>query len=321
MRVSTPGRLLGAAVLSCSFVVALAGSATASPPRWSMTVTDLPAVVHNGNDAGYRVTIRNAGPSNISTLFLVTQIPDAPNYVVQPGQGSCSLADTGPLSCSFGALVAGASVTVIVAYATPATGGSFDPVFQANSNGSTFSDSKKTSHGDTLQDPLETPTTLTSDINFAGGFSLDQTPVGDNADLTRDNVQSTSVVPPLANLVATVQDGLPGNAFTCTPVCTGQTQFGEWSLVTVHDSDHLVGRQQFTGLFPVTVLVFGKSIPKQTTLDQINLIHVLDDGTPVLMSQRCGATPTLNCVTVTQVGTNVRIVGWVNENGGVRGIR
>jgi hypothetical protein len=312
MRASIAGRLLGAAVVSSSFVLAVGGAASASPPRWSMVVTDLPPVVHNGSNAGYQVTISNAGPSNISTLFLVTQTQDSPSYVGTPTQGSCSAAGSGPLTCSFGALVAGASVTVVVAYATPASGTSFDPVFQANSNGATFSDSKKTSHGDTLQDPNETPTTLTTDINFAGGFSLDLSPVGDNADIGKNNVQSTSVVPPVANVVATVQDGLPGNAFTCAG-CTG-TLFADWSRVTVSHGEQL-------GLFPISLLVYGKSVPNQTTLAQINLAHVLDDGTTVILSQRCGVTPTLNCVTVTQEGSNVRITGWVNQNGGVRGIR
>jgi Domain of unknown function DUF11 len=314
MRGSIPGRLLAAAVLSCSFVVALGGGASASPPRWSMTVTDLPAVVHNGSNAGYRVTISNAGPSNISSLFLVTKTQSSPSYVDQPTQGSCSAAGAGPLVCNFGALGAGASVTVVVAYMTPSSGTSFDPVFQGNSNGATYSDPNSTSHGDTLQDPNETPTRLTSDINFAGGFSLDTGAVGDSAVLDKNNVQSTSVVPPAADIVTTVQDGNPGYSPGCSQ-CTGQTLFGDWSRITVGHGE------QFGDLFPVSILVFGKVIPAHTTLDQINLAHVQDDGTSSILSVRCGPTPTLNCVTVTPVGSNVRITAWVNQNGGVRGIR
>jgi hypothetical protein len=300
-------------VLVSSMVVASAGSASAATPRWSMQVLDRPAVVQNGSNAGYQVTISNAGPSNISTLFLVTKIQDSPTYVTTT-QGTCSAPGAGPLQCTFGALNAGASLTVVVAYATPLTGTSFDPVFQANSNGATFSDSKGTSHGDTLQDPSETPTTLTKDINFAGGFDIDRSPVGNNSNLGKNNVQATTVVPPVAAIVSTVQDGLPDNAFSCT-LCTGQTLFGEWSRVTVGDG------QQFGDLFPVTLLVYGKAVPSQTTLDQINLVHVLDDGTTTILSERCGATPTLNCVTVTQVGNNVRITAWLDQNGGVRGVR
>jgi hypothetical protein len=313
MRASLPIRLLAVTALVSSFVVASAGSASASTPRWSMKVLDRPSVVQNGSNAGYQVTISNAGPSNISTLFLVTKIQDSPTYVTTT-QGTCSAPGTGPLRCDFGAVNAGASVTVVVAFATPLTGTSFDPVFQANSNGATFSDGRGTSHGDTLQDPSETPTTLTKDINFAGGFDVDQSPVGNNADLSKNNVQATTVVPPVAAIVSTVQDGLPGNAFSCT-VCTGKTLFGEWSRVTVGDG------QQFGNLFPITVLVYGKAVPNQTTLDQINLVHVLDDGTSTILSERCGVTPTPDCVTVTQVGSNVRITAWVTQNGGVRGVR
>jgi hypothetical protein len=313
MRRFLSGRLLVAAVLACSFVFALGAAASASPPRWSMSVTDLPSVVHNGSNAGYQVTISNAGPSNISTLFLVTKIQSSPSYVDHPTQGTCSAPGAGPLTCNFGALPAGASMSVVVAYATPSTGTSFDPVFQGNSNGTTYSDPGN-SHGDTLQDPSETPTTLTSDVNFAGGFALDQSPVGDNATLGKTNVQSTTVVPPAADIVTTVQDGDPSYTPTCSQ-CAGMTLFGDWSRITV---DH---GEQFGSLFPVTLFIYGKAVPNHTTLAQISLAHVLDDGTSTILSQRCATTPTPNCITVTQVGSNVRITGWVDQNGGVRGIR
>jgi hypothetical protein len=301
-------------VLASSFVVAVGAGATASPPRWSMSVTDLPSTVHNGSNAGYRVTISNAGPSNISALFLVTKIADSPSFVDQPTQGSCSAAGAGPLSCSFGALQAGASVTVVVAYVTPSSGTSFDPVFQGNTTGKTYSDPKGTSHGDTLQDPSETPTTLTSDKNFAGGFAIDQSPVANDANVSRTNVQSTTVVPPAADLVTTVQDGDPGFSPACSQ-CAGMTLFGEWSRITVDRGE------QFGTLFPVSLLVYGHAVPPHTGLGDIKLAHVLDDGSSTILSQPCGVTPTLDCVTVTQAGNNVKITAWVDENGGVRGVR
>jgi hypothetical protein len=300
-------------VLAGSFVVAVTGAASASTPNWSMTVTDLPPVVANGSSAGYRVTIRNAGPSNISKLYLVTKTQDSPSYVGQPTQGSCSASGAGPLRCSFGVLRAGASVTLVVAYVTPSTGTSYDPVFQGNTSGATYTDPGH-SHGDTLQDPSETPTTLTSDSNFAGGFVLSQRPVENNATVNASNIQSTSVLPPVSNVVVTVQDGDPSYAPSCTQ-CGSMTLFGDWSKITVDQGE------QFGTLFRVSILVYGGVVPSQTPLDQINLAHVLDDGTSTILSQRCGATPTLNCVTVTQVGKNVRIFAWLDQNGGVRGIR
>jgi len=320
MRVSTMGRLLAATALTCSFGLAAAGGASAATPRWSMSVTDLPGVVHNGSNAGYRVTISNAGPSNISTLFLVTKTQDSPTYVSTPTQGTCTAPGAGPLVCTFGALNAGASVTVTVAYATPASGTSFDPVFQANSNGATFSDGKGTSHGDTLQDPNETPTGLTTSKNFAGGFSIDRSPVSDDTALGRTNPQSTSLVPPQPAVVATVEDGLADSAFACAS-CTG-TLLGEWSRLNVNND------QQFGDLIKVSLLIYGKSLPKsvdltsQASLDQVVLVHVLKDGSVVTMSDRCPVSgPTLNCVTATAQGSNLLITGYTDQNGGVRGMR
>jgi hypothetical protein len=311
MRKKSLGRMLGALCLAGSFVLTASGGASAAPPRWSMSVVDLPSLVANGSGAGYQVTITNSGPSNISTLFMVTKIPDAP-AILTTTQGSCSAPGSGPLRCSFGALNAGQSVTVVAGYVTPTSGNTFDPVFQANSNGATFSDSKGRSHGDTLQDPNETATQLTTNRDFAGGFAINQNDVKTGSDVGKNNVQSTTVTPPVVGVITTAQDGLGANAFTCTG-CT-KTLFGDWSRVTVG------GGQSFGSLFPVTLLVFGKALPKNATIDSIDLVHVLDNGTTQILSTRCGVTPTLNCVSVTPVGANYKITGWVDENGGFKGM-
>jgi hypothetical protein len=279
-----------------------------------MTVTDLPSVVANGSNAAYRVTIKNAGPSQISKLFLVTKTQSSPSFVGHPPQGTCSAAGAGSLRCSFGVLKSGASVTVVVAYTTPSSGTSFDPVFQGNTTGTTYSDPRHTSHGDTLQDPNETPTTLSSDSNFAGGFALDQSKIENDSNVSESNVQSTSVVPPVGDIVATVQDGDPSYQPSCTQ-CDDMTLFGDWSRITV---DH---GEQFGDLFPVSILVYGGAIPSETSLGDIKLVHVLDDGTSKILDQTCGETVTPDCITVTQEGDNVRITAWVDQNGGVRGIR
>jgi hypothetical protein len=310
MRIKTFSRLLAALGLAGSALLVGAGPASATPPRWEMHVVDLPATAANGYGAGYQVTIKNNGPSNISTLFLVTKIQDSPGLLTTT-QGTCSTPNSGPLRCDFGALRAGDSVTVIAGYTTPASGSSFDPVFQANSNGVSFTDPKR-SHGDTLQDPNETPTVLTKNGNFAGGFALNRNDVKTTDNVGKNNVQATTVTPPTVGVVTTAQDGLASNAFTCTG-CT-KTLFGEWSKVTVGAG------QSFGDLFPVTLLVYGKALPKDATVDSIDLVHVLDNGTTEILSTRCGSTPTLNCVTVTPVGSNYKITGWVDENGGFKGM-
>lgn len=310
MRIKTFGGLLGSLCLAGSFTLATSGSASAAPPRWEMHVVNLPATAANEYGAGYQVTITNNGPSNISTLFLVTKIQDSPG-VLTTTQGTCSTPNSGPLFCNFGALRAGESLTVIAGYTTPASGSSFDPVFQANSNGVSFTDPKR-SHGDTLQDPNETPTVLTKNTNFAGGFALNRNDVTTADDIGKKNVQSTTVTPPTVGVITTAQDGLPADAFTCTG-CS-KTLFGDWSRVTMGHGE------SFADLFPVTLLVYGKALPDDATQDTIDLVHVLDNGTTEILSTRCAATPTLNCVTVTPVGSNYKITGWVDENGGFKGM-
>jgi hypothetical protein len=310
MRTTTLGRLLGAAALAGSFTLVAAGTASASTPNWSMQVVDLPGTVHNGANAGYQITVSNGGPSNISQLYLVTRTTDSPSYVVT-SQGSCSAVGAGPLKCSFGALTAGSSLSVTVAYTTPATGSSYDPGFEVNSNGLTFSDPNHTSHGDTLVDPNETATVLTNSGDFGGGFSITTGTVQDDQTLGKNNVQSTAVGAPGTGIV-TVQDG-PNLTATCTG-CTGT--FGEWSKINVNNGQVLPNG----GLFSVTVMVYGKSVPSGATVDNIGLYHLPDGSTtPVNLTTRCGTTPTANCITVTKVGSNWKIVAWLNQNGGVKG--
>jgi hypothetical protein len=323
MRVSTMGRLAAAAALACSVSLAAAGGASAAPPRWSMTEVNLPSVVHNGSNAGYQVTIANAGPSNISTLYLVTRTTASPVYVVpDPTHGTCTQASQGPLKCSFGAVNAGDSVTVTVAYRTPTSGTSFDPVFQGNSNGATFSDSKNTSHGDTLQTATPQPTTLTSSKNFGGGFDVDGGVVSTDTSLSKTNIQATSVTPPVPAVVATVEDN-PSGTTDCTG-CTG-TLLGEWARVSVGDGGAFPG----SPLFPISVLIYGKSISlppgaklsDPAVLATFGMVHVLDGGAVVQLTDRCPAgDPSLNCVTTQVVGGNLLITGWVDENGKVRGV-
>lgn len=311
MRLTTLGRIMGAVCLAGSLTYAASGPASASTPNWSMSVVDLPSTVSAGSGAAYQVTISNAGPSNISTLFLVTQITDAPVYVAT-SQGSCD--SSGSLVCTFGALGAGQSLQVTVGYDTPGSGASsFDPGFQANSNGATFSDSKKRSHGDTLTASNETPTVLSSSGDFGGGYSFNQGLVHNNESLSNKNIQATEVTPPVADVIATVEDNLASTAFSCGTACTGHTLFGDWSRVTVSHGE------AFSSLFPVTLKVYGNKVPSGANVNNIVLVHVMDDGSTQILSARCGSTPTLNCVSVSKVGSNFVITGWVNQNGGLRG--
>ena len=322
MRVSTMGRLAAATALACSFGLATAGGASASPPRWSMTEVNLPLTVHNGSSAGYTVTIANAGPSNISALYLVTKTTASPIYVVpDPTHGTCTQALQGPLKCSFGALNAGDSVTVTVAYQTPTSGTSFDPVFEGTTTGTTYTD-PGSSHGDTLLTTKPQPTSLSNSKNFGGGFDVDKGTVSTDTLLGRNNIQATSVTPPVPAVIATVEDNPAGT--TDCPGCPG-TLLGEWAKVTVGSGGSFPG----SPLFPISVTIYGKSIPlppgakltDPAVLAHFSMVHVLDNGTVDSLTTPCPAAgPTLNCLTAQVVGDDLVLTGWVDENGKVRGV-
>lgn len=292
-------------------VFAGAPPASAGQPHWSMTVVNQPSLVAAGSEAGFEVTISNAGPSNISKLFLGVDTAVAPDYLTTT-QGTCSAPGT-RLSCSFGALRKGGSITVVAAFPTSQGATSFAAGFFATTSGATNSDKGHNSHGDELRDPQEAATQLTNSINFAGGFSVTGAPVSTDPALSNANVQSTTVVPPKAGIVATAQDGLGPDAFTCTG-CTG-TLFGEWSSINVDN-----GKVQ-SGLIKVTLTVRKNQIPYGVKLKDIVLVHVLDNGSTKILDQRCCGAPTADCITVTKLYSgDVQITAYVTENGGFKGM-
>jgi hypothetical protein len=311
MRKKLLARLTGVLGLVAAAVLAGVGPASAGQPHWSMTVENEPSLVAAGSEAGFQVTISNAGPSNISKLFLGVDTTVAPDYVTTT-QGTCTAPGTA-LSCTFGALRKGTSVTVVAAFPTSQDETEFAAGFFATTTGATGSDQGHSSHGDTLRDPNEAATQLTDSPDFAGGFSLDGAPVTTDNYLSLRNTQSTSVVPPKTGVVATAQDGLGPDAFTCTG-CTG-TLFGEWSSVNVDN-----GAVQ-SGLIKVTLTVHKSQIPYGVTLGDIVLVHVLDDGTTKILDQRCCGHPSADCITVTRLHSgDVQITAYVAENGGFKGM-
>ena len=217
----------------------LAGTVTAAPPRWVMTVTPLPDTVTAGATAGFEVTVTNNGPSNISALYLNDNKGETPVYLSSERPGACGPTDppTGRLFCSFGALTAGDSVTIVVAYATPTSGASYAIKFQANTTGATFSDGKGRSHGDTLE--LAASTALSNNKNFAGTFSTAGGNVIFNAAISGNNKQQSGLQLPIG-VQGKVLDG-PDATGTCVSVpaqgINCALNNGEWAEVTVGDGD------------------------------------------------------------------------------------
>jgi len=282
MRARSIRRLAGitaTAALLGSAMLATAGGVQAAPPNWVMTVTPLPATATAGAPAGYRVTIVNNGPSNISALYLTTKIGDengvGPIYVNDgvDGPGPCTEAGaTTPLKCSFGALGDDQSVTITVAYT--ATGfSSFNPGFQGNTSGKTYTDPKR-SHGDTLEDANFAGTGLRSDKNFDGRFNLQAgSSVATNAQLTGNNKQATKLPSVPANNDAFVEDGpgaAPIKACVTTDTIDCAKLIGEWSNV------HL-GSGSFAT--PITIEITFKSVTPTA------FVHIKDDGSQERVGQ------------------------------------
>ena len=319
MRRSSFGRILGVLCLAGSLTYLGSAPASAAAPAWEMTAFPLPDTVHNGSGVAYQVTISNRGPSNISSLYLQTVRADVPVYLVNDAaHPACSSGTTARLSCAFGPLVAGDSVSITVGYQSPASGASFNPGFVANTTGASPNDKKQTSHGDQLQPGNDATTHLRSDKNFGGGFQLSRAAVSTDTAIGNKNIQSTTVVPPADDLVTTVEDG-PDVSFSCpADVCTGKL-FGEWSRVKVRSLDNFDNTVETFPAFPVALLVRGSAVSAN---NPIKLVHVTDSGAIDVLDQSlpCGSSPQVGCLDVTKTGGNYLLTTWVDQNGGFKGM-
>lgn len=290
-----------------------AGTATAATPGWEfINNATLPSSVTPGADAGYTFRIHNNGKSNISQLYLTTSVQAAPSYFANSRGTVCQLSPT--LLCAFGALNSDAFIDVTVAYATPATGNSYAAIFQINGTGVSFQDAHH-SHGDTLSDPFST--TLSSDADFAGGFQIaNGTTYTNNTVLGRKNIQSSAATSATLAVPVTIQDNLPGFPGTGTDPCTTLHCIGDWTSVHVGNGSQ--------GPVKVTLVLYGKSVPNQATVNNIGLWHEGSTPNPIML--RCGDASSIpnggtkECVTVTLVGGNYQIVAWLLHNGGGRGL-
>lgn len=335
----------------------LLGTATvsASTPGWIFSNVDTslnPGTVGTGYNAAFTVTLDNAGSSNISAVFLSTDIPNnasnvsptaigTPSWHVVGGAGlpiqpySCNAPGSGALNCSFGSLAAHTGLTILVVFKAPAPGtasGLSNPStcapnvvatawtfhFTAFGNGNTPTDKGGKSHGDTLCGAASVNTS--SDPNYAGGYTLDTHDIATTGTLGNGNKQTTTLTPPVAGIAATVEDGLPDSTFDCLIVACAH-RFGEWSRLSVSGGNNGF----YTAGFKLVLLIYSGAVPGPAKTTNIDFIHF--DGTNTyVISQRCDGLTTLDavpggaeCITVTKAGQNFRLEVWLNHNGGGRG--
>ena len=260
MRATSMRRLVGGAAAGLLIAATFLGTAApafATVPTGTATLEALPTQFTAGSQVGFRATFDEQDTSSLAKLYLVlnTTGTTTVSYLSATLNGAsttkaCSTAT--PVTCQWKNVRPGDHVVVTVGYnvvtnATAVTGdGIWSTTGQSSSDGGT-------SHGDTWQDTPKT-STLTSDVNYGGGFSAALgTVIANGQAVSATNRQATKVAGLPAGVLATVLDGTTTSA-DCGPVdCS--TAFGEWSEVTVGDG------QTFGSAFQI-VITYYQGTPK-----------------------------------------------------------
>ena len=302
-------RLAGVSVAAALVLAALgAGPVAAKTPGWQFqNVKQLPATVAPNALAGFSFRIFNGGTSNISSLFLTDTFNGAAAYVANSRGTVCQ---TSPqLKCNFGALNSGAFIDVTVAYRV----GTANLVnkFQLDSTGDPAGGNN--SHGDSAFS-VQLTTTVSSSVNFDGGFVIDDQEYATGGTLGNSNKQTSKVNVTDTLLPVTIEDG-SGVTGACT-IATGNAcahVIGEWTALSVPGNQNLI---------KVTLMVLGSTVPGGVGAGDIYLLHNGNTGGTYAITTVCDniAAPTnAECIKVTKVGSNYKIEAWLNANGTLRG--
>lgn len=321
-------------VLSATLVVALSGlgggSATAATPSWNDSfVTATPPKVSAGANAGYTVTIINSGMSNLSQVFLtevlqtndtvpVEAIPPAylPINYIDQSQGSCEpLSSDGVLYCALGAIRAGRSATVTVAYPTGANA-TLKRIFEVNTTG-VAGDNQGSSHGDVLQ--LVGTTTIGSSADFSGRFIGAVAPdliVKNSLVLGTSNRQSTKVTAPGGAIGVNVEDGAGFSPLPCSG-CWSETSEIHVNSGTYYDA----GFKVEIGIYKTPAsAVHG--VYHEFDAPRLDADGNVISGESITTTCPKNGTPTasqLPCFSVSKLpGGSISVTVWLHENGRIR---
>lgn len=299
----------------------------AKPPGWGFDpIVANPGAVSPGRAVAFDVTIRNTGKSNISSVLMSTDlsgslavpvyISDAdwsvPSDITRP----CGSAPyTTALSCSFGSLVAGASVSLRIAFTTPSTGTSWSFNFILTGNGNTPSDTGGTSHGDTKKGTASV--NLNSSSDFAGGFVVNRGEVFETGTtLSKQNPQSTKLTSSTDLQIATVTESATYSG--AGTLCQDVNCIGQWTILDAPNPD--------SSVISGSLLIYGKGIQGSVGPDDIVLYHLDGSGDDGIIgdeaSERCATddgTSPAPCIYVTEEGQNFRVDFWLLHNGALRG--
>jgi len=310
------------------------GALAAPPQGWSITSTNLSTDgVSIGSTAGFRVVVKNTGPSNISSLFLLagankdatTLITDAPPYIeAHDASGSVLCTPRNGVLCAFGAVGPGREIDVTVAYTMPFQTGSGSAIwFGLNTTG--VVSGANSSHGDVISSPQTVTILLADQTDKAGKWTLQDNDSLANAPVGGTNLQQTKLRG-LSSFIGTyVNDGPDVVPFSCPKATCKTKPFGQWSRVTV------AGGQPQATPFQITITIAKSQLPNNVSLSNVVVYHTLDNngGTDVIgdiAAERCdgGPAPAANigqgCIDPSiDTAGNLVIDIWVTRNGGFRG--
>lgn len=313
--------ITGAAVLALA-TLGIGPAAAKTPSGWDISAIKLPETVKAGNDAGYAVTIVNIGPSNINAVtaaIVPLATPDAtPSYFGdftrnQGGPSNCT--STGQLVCSLGTVTPGTVITFRVAYNVPAsTTGTFDVALRLRAGTGDVPGGNQ-SRGDAFERVVKTGTN--NNQNFDGGFVVDDLTYETTGALGRGNKQTSRVDVTDDLITVNIQDGLADSAFPCTIAACAHV-IGDWTSLTVPGN---------TDMIKITLMIWGGSVPGGVGPDDIYLLHsnasggldAIGDTADEICADPDVAPTSGECIKVTKVGSNYRLVGWLANNGGLRG--
>lgn len=322
-----PRRALPSAIFSAILISGLfAGGVTAKLPDYDGSAVPQPSVVSHGGLVRYDVSFTNTTSGNFQTVDLRADTPNGADLIAligAPSQGTCDTSGE-DLTCSFGFVASGQTITLSVVYRVPTSGSSMTVPFIFSVQGSTGADTPGRSRGDDL--PVNGTVALSSDPELGSSyvFGTDLTVQNNQTLSRRNNPQSAKLVFPAAG------DGFPASveevgaeSFSC-PADVAATCFGNWNVVSAaNGAEFENGFQVVAGYFQVP----GNAATKK-------FVHLLNPGAvnPVLgvdyeiIEDACtfsgdSATPTnMPCIqSVTNSGGNWFYTLVVDDNGPMRG--
>jgi len=312
-------------------LIAPLGALAAPPKGWAIDSTNLSSDgVSAGSTAGFRVVVKNTGPSNISSLFLLAgQNRDATTLIIDPtvyieahdASGSVNCVPANGTLCDFGAVPPGREIDVTVAYKVSFAYGGQDIWFGLNTTG--VVSGANSSHGDVLS-TLETVKILPAELSAdeAGKWTTQGNDSLANAPVGGTNLQQTGLHG-LASFIGTyVQDG-SATSLACSKATGKAKPFGQCSKVSV------AGGQSQAAPFQITITIAKSQLPSNLSLSKVVVYHTLDNGVTDVIgdiaAERCpGGTAATNigqgCIDPSlDAAGNLVINVWVTRNGGFRG--